>query len=359
MKILKTIAVNLFTGANVATLVLLWICCLVTYIPPETAPRLSLYTLVFPGLLAVNLAFVVFWLIFKIRRVWLPVAGIALVGFFVRDYCPVNMPSPAPAESLKIITYNTHNLGGHDADAAADENPIVTYLSQSNADIICLQESWAPARQESLRKKLEGLGYEIAEHKGLFLCSRLHIISSDTLSYPTRTNGGFRALLTDGQDTIMLINNHFESNHLTPDVRREYKDAVRRHERDSIIDELQPMLSLLSVAAPMRSAQTDTIVALLEAWLPRPIILCGDFNDTPISYTHRRLTSHLTSAYTQSGNGVGFTYHDRGFPVRIDHILFSGEHFHSFDTHVDRSLTYSDHFPLITFLTKNKENGGK
>ena len=35
MKILKSIAVGLFTGANVATLALMWIACLVTYVPPE------------------------------------------------------------------------------------------------------------------------------------------------------------------------------------------------------------------------------------------------------------------------------------------------------------------------------------
>ena len=359
MKILKTIAVGLFTGANVATLALLWICCGVTYIPPDVAPRLSLVTLAFPFFLLVNLAFVVFWLIFKIRRTWLPVVGIAVCGSFVLDYFPVNMPSPAPADSWKVISYNCWNFGGATADKAEGGNAVVSYLAESNADIICLQEANGAARITQLREKLGGMGYEVVQHKGQVLCSRLHVISSDTISFPTRSNGGFVAMLEDGNDTIMLINNHFESNHLTSDVRRDYKDAVRRHESDSIIDELTPMFSLLAKAAPMRSAQTDTIMALVEAWLPRPVIVCGDFNDTPISYIHRRLATRLTSAYVQSGKGLGFTYHDRGFPVRIDHILFSDDHFHSFDTHIDHSITYSDHFPIITFLTKNKENAGK
>lgn len=359
MKIFKSIAVGLFTGANVATLALMWIACLVTYVPPEAAPRLSLVTHAFPAFLLANLAFVVFWLVFKVRRVWLPAVGIALVGCFVRDYCPVNLPSPAPAESWKVISYNTQNLGGKEADAVGDTNAIVAYLAKSNADIICLQESYGPARQKQLRETFQGLGYEMAEHKGQILCTRLHIVSSDTISYPTRSNGGMMALLCDGNDTILLINNHFESNHLTPEVKREYRHAVREHQRDSMLEELSPMLSLLARAAPMRSQQTDTIVDLVERWLPRPVILCGDFNDTPVSYTHRRLTARLTSAFTQSSTGLGFTYHDRGFPVRIDHILFSGDHFRSFDTHVDHSLCYSDHFPIITFLTKDKEKAGK
>ena len=359
MKILKTIAVQIFTGANIATLLLLWGCCLVTYVPPDMAPRLSLVTLAFPAFLAANVAFVVFWLIFKVRRVWLPLAGIAVCGFFVRDYFPVNIPSPPPADSWKLITYNTHGFGGKEATDADGQNRVVSYLAESNADIICLQEAVGTSYVKALRKVMKGQGYEMVEHKGQILCTRLHVILSDTLVYPTRTNGGFRALLEDGGDTILLINNHFESNHLTPEVKKEYKDAVRHHERDSFIHELTPMLDLLSRAAPMRSLQTDTIMALVEAWLPRPVILCGDFNDTPVSYVHQRLSSRLTNAYTQSGQGLGFTYHDRGFPVRIDHVLFSGDHFHSFDTHVDRSIASSDHFPLVTFLTKNKEKPTK
>lgn len=359
MKILKTIAVQIFTGANIATLLLLWGCCLVTYVPPSVMPRLSLVTLAFPVFLVANIAFVVFWLIFKVRRVWLPLAGIAACAFFVRDYYPVNMPSPPPADSWKVITYNTHAFGGKAATDADGQNSVVRYLAESNADIICLQEAFGKTYVEALRKTLTGQGYEMAQHKNQILCTRLHIISSDTLVYPTRSNGGFSALLTDGTDTIMLINNHFESNHLTPEVKKDYKDAVRHYESDSIMRELAPMFDLLTRAAPMRSQQADSVMAVVDHWLPRPVILCGDFNDTPISYVHRRLTSRLTSAYTQSGQGLGVTYHDRGFPVRIDHILFSDEHFRSYDTHVDRSLTASDHFPLVTFLTKNKEKPTK
>ena len=359
MKFLKTIAIQIFTGANIATLLLLWGCCLVTYIPPDVAPRLSLVTLTFPAFLAVNVAFVIFWLIFKATRVWLPLLGLAVCSLFVRDYFPINLPSPAPADSWKIISYNTRNFGGKAATDDDGQNRIVKYLAKSNADIICLQESGGSKHVKALREVMEEQGYEMVEHKGQILCTRLHIVSSDTLVYPTRSNGGFRALLEYRGDTILLINNHFESNHLTPEVKQEYKAAVRSHERDSIIQELTPMFDLLSLAAPMRSLQTDTVLALVDSWLPRPVILCGDFNDTPISYVHQRLTSRLTDAYTQSGQGLGFTYQDRGFPVRIDYALFSGNHFHSFDTHVDRTLDCSDHFPLVTFLTKSKENPTK
>ena len=80
------------------------------------------------------------------------------------------------------------------------------------------------------------------------------------------------------------------------------------------------------------------------------MIICGDFNDTPVSYAHRVLTRHLTSAYRQSGNGLGFTFHEKGFPVRIDHILFDGQTWKSSESEVINSITCSDHFPVRAVL---------
>jgi endonuclease/exonuclease/phosphatase (EEP) superfamily protein YafD len=77
----------------------------------------------------------------------------------------------------------------------------------------------------------------------------------------------------------------------------------------------------------------------------------GDFNETPVSYTLRQLTAHLTNAYSQSGTGTGFTFHEKGFPVRIDHILFNGEYWQSHNTRVDKSIKQSDHYPIFTELT--------
>ncbi len=330
--------------------------CAVTYLNPSIFPRLSLLTLAFPIFLAVNLAFVLFWLIFKASRVWLPLAGVALCWNFVRDYIPVNLPSPAPADTWKVITYNTCTFGGKEALDDEGHNQVVSYLGESNADIICLQETWGEASVKELRELLEGQGYEVVRYKGEMLCSRLHIIESDTLSFPTRSNGGFRALLTDDVDTLLLVNCHLESNHLSQEVKREYKDAVRSYESDSIVHGLMPMLRLLSVAAPMRAAQTDSIAAIIERNRDLPIIICGDFNDTPVSYTHRVLTRRLSSAYVKSGRGAGITFLDRGFPVRIDHILYDGNYFNSFDTHIDHSISFSDHSPVITFLAKKHEN---
>lgn len=350
MKVIRTILVQLFLGANVATLLLLWACCASTYLSPETYPRISLAGLAFPFVLVPNILFIFFWLIFKIKYVWVPVVGLLVCGSFIRDYFPVNWSSSVTeAPTLSVLSYNSHSYGGKDATKPDGTNECEAFLQESDADIICLQESH---HRESLDKAMKERGYESSNNAEFTVFSRLPILSSERIEMGDKDLYAMRFLLLDEQDTIMLINSHLESNKLSPQVKQAYRDALAQHESDSVRKELVPILRLLALASPTRSQQADSIVAIVEAWLPKPVIVCGDFNDTPVSYTYRVLTRQLTSAFRESGHGAGFTFHEKGFPVRIDHILFSGDFWESYETRVDRSISCSDHFPIHTKLVK-------
>lgn len=355
MKILKTIAVQLFTGANVATIALLWICCLVTFISPENFPRLSLLTLLFPFILLANIAFVLFWLIFKIKRIWIPLLGIGVCYTFVRDYFPINLPTSPSDSALHIVTYNCHGFGRKESNIDEEHNLVMDYLADAHADIICLQEAVGETpRHKAFREKMAKRGYDHFQIKGNEVFSMLPILEGDTVHIPTHSNAVTRLYLQEGADTILLLNVHLESNKLTPEVKNAYIDAIKKHERDSMSKELEPVVNLLTLAAPFRAAQADTLYTLIRQWLPRPVIVCGDFNDTPVSYPLRLLTRHLVNAYRESGNGMGVTFKERGFPVRIDHVLFSGDRWTSAATHVDHAFSASDHYPLHTYLTRRE-----
>lgn len=358
MKWVKSALTHLFEGANIAVVLLLWLSVGITYLDPSRFPKLSLLPLAFPVFLFTTVAFVIFWLIFKVKRIWIPLVGIAACFSFVRDYCPLNLPSKPTEPQLSVLSFNTHGFGGKDAIDADGNNMMVKYLAECGHDIICLQETYTAAHVNTLTDSLEPRGYHQAHYKGLTLLSRLPIIESEELTYPTLNNSGFLAKLLWGEDTILLINNHFESNCFSPEMRQRYVDALektaandRHSTADSLIDDVKPLLRLMAEAAPRRAVQADIIDSIVTAWLPRPVILCGDFNDTPVSYTHRLLTRNLTSAFRQSGNGLGLTYRERGFPVRIDHILFSPQHWKSSSTRVDKTMNLSDHSPISTVLS--------
>ena len=81
---------------------------------------------------------------------------------------------------------------------------------------------------------------------------------------------------------------------------------------------------------------------------PYPVILTGDFNDTPASFAYRRVTHGLRDAFVEKGSGTSGTY-DRLFNMfRIDYILVSEGvevlHYYTFDN------VYSDHMPVAAGL---------
>jgi endonuclease/exonuclease/phosphatase (EEP) superfamily protein YafD len=53
-----------------------------------------------------------------------------------------------------------------------------------------------------------------------------------------------------------------------------------------------------------------------------PKIVCGDFNDIPVSYTYRELSAGMKDAFSEAGRGLETTYKGSMPSFRIDYILF-------------------------------------
>ena len=106
MKWLKRILVQMAIGANVMAALLLLACGLCSGLNPAEYPRAAIFVLGFPLLLLLNLAFVFFWLVFSIRHVWIPFAGMLFSVSYIYDYCPVNWPSGIPPLSWSCTTVN-------------------------------------------------------------------------------------------------------------------------------------------------------------------------------------------------------------------------------------------------------------
>ena len=77
----------------------------------------------------------------------------------------------------------------------------------------------------------------------------------------------------------------------------------------------------------------------------KPIILCGDFNDTPASYTYRTLKSNLKDGFRTCGKGYGYTFRGLLHLLRIDYI-FHSDNLQGIE-YYSPSLKWSDHNPVI------------
>ncbi len=342
---------------NLLAALALWVCCLSTRLHPATFPKLTLLGLSFPAILLVNILFIVVWACTNYRRVWIPIVLMLPCTGYILDYCPLSLGgSERPDGCLKIVTWNTSNFGGEWEDKEEGKRLTKDYLKNCQADIICLQESsiWEESIREFL-DSMKNMGYCYDRDHGTMLFSRLPIVESDTLAYETHTENGIRGnsskwyKLLAGEDTLILVNNHLESNRLKRDIKKKYVETLDKPEYERLRESGHDIGSRLKQSTSLRGYQTDSLVSLAQRFEGMPTILCGDFNDTPISYTYQQLVEVLKNTYRESGTGIGLSYNQRGFWVRIDHIFVSS-HWQSYDTQVDTSIHTSDHYPLVSWL---------
>ena len=330
------------------------------YLQPKIHPIASCLGLAFPIFLAVNICFTLFWVIISYRYALLPVIGFLVCIPQIRTYIPINSTvETIPDGSIKFLSYNV--MGFNNLEKKEGKNPILSYLADSEADIICLQEYNSTKNKkyltdEDIRKALKAYPYSSIHNpeKGgsQFACfSKFPILSARPIKYESTYNGSMQYTLKVNEDTITLINNHLESNKLTKEDKVIYEDMIKDPNAKKVKTGLRQLIKKLAEASAIRSSQADSVaVAIANSKYPT-IITCGDFNDASISYTHRILTQKLDDAFTQSGKGLGISYNQNKFYFRIDNILIS-PNLKAYNCTVDRSIKASDHYPIWCYISK-------
>ena len=363
---LSYIVVNTLVALNVLAVFLMLFLGNADMINPATHPKLSILSLFFPFTIPVCFVFIFLWLIVRKRYALISVAGLLLAYSPIRSYCPLNMKKQVPDSCLTILSYNVMMFDVED-HKDHDNNPIVDYIVDSNADIVCLQETGSTsAIYDNLSRKMkQRYPYNDSirlRHKNdvLTLYSKYKILKAKML----RNNNSeinlsvAYDLLVDG-DTVVVINSHLESTHLSSKDKKQFDKLVKgKLQRDSAQRESRNVLSKLANSNRERAAQIDSIAAFIDHLGDIPIILCGDFNDHPNSYTHRQIAQRLTDCYREAGCGAGFSYQRGGIYERIDHI-FCSAHFTPYRCYVDKTIDVSDHYPIISKLKKRHKSSKK
>jgi len=81
---------------------------------------------------------------------------------------------------------------------------------------------------------------------------------------------------------------------------------------------------------------------------PYPVILAGDFNDTPESYIYNQITRDFKDAFVESAGGLGYSYAGAIPMLRID-FTFIDPSFTALNHRVVHKK-YSDHYPIISTI---------
>ena len=362
MKHIGKIVSYLILAVNVFFIGILILTAYSPYFDPRLHPLASCLGLTFPIFLTINICFLVFWIIVKYRFALVPLVGLLICFPQIRTYIPMNFTTRnVPEHSIKLLSYNVMSFNNLKKDDG--KNSILSYLANSNADIICLQEFNTAVNKKYLTeqdviKALKAYPYSSTHKQGegdvqLACFSKFPILSVKTIKYKSSYNGSMKYILKVNEDTITLINNHLESNKLTKEDRGMYEDIIKDPNAHKVKTGLRQLVRKFAEATIIRAEQVDSVAKIIEESKYPTIIACGDFNDVSISYTHRALTQYLDDAFTESGRGLGISYNQNKFFFRIDNILIS-PNLKAHNCTVDRSIKESDHYPIWCYLTYEK-----
>lgn len=343
---------------NLCMVVLLLICAYSPYINPVAHPVVSCAGLAFPAFLIVNLLFFIFWLVVYRKYALLSLAAFICSIGAIRTYMPINLfADTVPAGAIKVLSYNTMAFEKNRANTKDNPNPVLEYLKNSNADIICLQEYIVGGRlkkkdvDDALRDYPYKHYYKISASNGLGCYSRFPILSAQPVKYASLNNGSIAYKMEVKGDTLLVINNHLESNKLTERDKEVYRDMMKGPDKAKVSQGSRLLIKKLAEASVIRAPQADSIASLIAGYKGDGVIVCGDFNDSPISYAHRVIGEKLNDAFVQSGNGLGISYNQNHFYFRIDHILLS-KNLKSYQCTVDNTIKSSDHYPIWCYVAK-------
>ena len=357
IKQLKSFTINLVAGANVATILLMVLSAYSDRIHPAEHPILSVMGMAFPVFLIVNLLFLFFWLTFKWKKIWIPILGFAVVYVPLTIYMPINKAQKVPEGTIKLLSYNVCQYGGNYKYEYGFET-VYDYLKDQDADIVCLQEdvdSWRRFCFQWYKKIYAYNDTTIFRNdrngmNGVGIHTKYPILKKERIPYESVGNGSVAYYLKIENDTVIVINNHLEGTHLSNEDRDNYKRMLKGEmKRDTAKAETLMLIEKLGKYAAKRAPEAEAVHNYIESHRQYPMIVCGDFNDNPISYSRRTIAQGLTDCFKETGCGIGLSYNQKGFFFRIDHI-FCSDHFTPYNCEIDSKMDASDHYPIICRL---------
>ena len=351
MKLVRDTLSLLLLTLNILVGVGYLFCAYSSYVSPTAHPFLALAGLCMPIFIIGNVAFLVFWLIVRSKYAFISVLFLLLGWDALGLYMPINIGnSSSGGKTLKVMTYNVFAMRDKKDGSGKSINPILNYIKKSDADIVCLQE--VPTWNSSIMTNLKDMYPYVRIHeRGIACLSKKPILSMDEIKIRTEKNGSIIFRIKDGKDTIPVIVNHLESNKLDDHDKEIYKGMIKHPDKERVKSGSKHLIHKLADAVAIRAPQADLVAKTIKDIDNERIIVCGDFNDTPISYTRRVIAEGLQDAFAEAGNGPGISYNRTFLFFRIDHMLV-GKAYRVAHCEVDRSIDASDHYPLWCILEK-------
>jgi endonuclease/exonuclease/phosphatase family metal-dependent hydrolase len=308
-------------------------------------------SMLIPLFLVINLVMILV-LIRRLNKIFFYHLAALLIGFpFMLVTFSIHKQGQTD-QSLKILSYNVRvfNNYAHLRNKNFESSKkMIEWSVNDDSDIKCFQEFYNKDNSElfNVVNRMKAAGWKYVNYKqvlvdrsnadfGIVIFSKYPMVYKGAL-YDDKgvfKKTIFADVLYHG-DTVRIYNVHLKSMSIDVDNVTDAEKLSRSYKKTG---------QQLREGFIYRSEEVDLLTRHI-AKSPHPVILCGDLNDMPYSYSYFQLRRVLNNSFEQAGNGFGFTYNGKLFFLRIDNQFFSPSvAIQGFDTY--RKVKYSDHFPV-------------
>ena len=351
---------TLFSIILLAITLSLSLALIIAYLTPHVPPALfgqftivGLFTpILYIMVTACTLLWVVMrrWIMALILTVLL-LPGVFYVGDFYNTAVMVDKQLPEDKSEFTVLSHNVR--GFYNDEGKRIVGDYVDYLSKGTMpDILCIQEFPLQARgidkiDTLFAQRFKGTYYTSEAVEGgeyvLRTYSRYRIINSGSVAGQGRGTSHWCDVVMN-RDTVRIFNNHL----YTMSISADDSEDIARGKILQDGDRMRSIVNRIADNSSIRASHVDTLRYIIDN-TPYRKVVCGDFNDTPMSYVYNLLSEDLYDTFVESGNGYGYTFRPMRGLLRIDYILRS-EGLEAESYSADESATFSDHLPVMARL---------
>lgn len=292
------------------------------WIHPGAFWPIAFLGLAFPVLMIINVGFIFVWLLTEWKYAFLSFFVILLGWNNVFYFVGQGGNAIPDKRDLSIASFNTFGFKKLKEQYKYDYPKMAQVVNErldayGQIDILCVQES------NSFSSKVLDLALKIPyshqySKQGAMVYSRFPILDKGSIRFSNETNSCVWTDIQTPNKVIRVYCVHLQSNRVSTDT----ENLMDQHELDDkrTWNRIGSILKNYKKFSKYRANEAQA-VHNHAVKCSYPVIIAGDFNDHPLSYTYRIMSEGYTDTFIKKGNGNGKTYKSFIPFLRIDYIM--------------------------------------
>ena len=290
------------------------------FINPNVFWPISFFGLFFPVFVITLFVFSIFWFFHNKKYMWINIVFLFLSVPYLSRFISISS-SDSTGEEVNIMSYNVRLFNkGNWLKIENVDKEIMKFVDKKEVDILCIQEYYNPKKDLDNNFEFSTIDKQGSkENPHMVIYSNYEIIN-DTINNGMEDmhNTCIFSDIVTKTGTIRIYNIHLASNFFSKDDLRFMSSPELK--KDKIKRGVFGITKRLKRSFEARGEEVQMIKKHIDN-SPYPTIICGDFNDTPVSYAYQNLGEKKLDGFLESGNGFGATFTKIPF-LRIDYILY-------------------------------------